>query len=61
MQGLHRQFSRFEALDYAFPVFAHLGEQEVLLKEIYATSDPEDNEEVFGYQKDMQNIGLNPI
>ena len=60
MQGLHRQFSRFETLDYAFPVFAHLGEQEVLLKEIYVTTDPEDNEEVFGYQERYAEYRFKP-
>lgn len=38
-QGLHRQFSRFDALDYAWPSFAHLGEQAVLNREIYAVGD----------------------
>ena len=60
MQGLHRQFSRFEALDYAFPVFAHLGEQEVLLKEIYVTNDDEQNDEVFGYQERYAEYRFKP-
>lgn len=57
-QGLERQFSRKTRFDYYFPVFAHLGEQAILNKEIYLQSDevigdtekPE-NEEVFGYQE----------
>ena len=60
MQGLHRQFSRFEALDYAFPVFAHLGEQEVLLKEIYVTNDEEANETTFGYQERYAEYRFKP-
>lgn len=54
-QGLPRKFTRLERMDYAYPVFAGLGEQEVLSKEIYY--DPMDpgsnagNEEVFGYQQ----------
>jgi len=60
MQGIHRQFSRFEALDYAFPVFAHLGEQEVLLKEIYATTNAEDNEDTFGYQERYAEYRFKP-
>nr|QJB20776.1 MAG: major capsid protein [Microvirus sp.] len=60
MQGLHRQFSRFEALDYAFPVFAHLGEQEVLLKEIFVSSDDEANETIFGYQERYAEYRFKP-
>lgn len=60
MQGLHRQFSRFEALDYAFPVFAHLGEQEVLLKEIYVSNDVDANDEVFGYQERYAEYRFKP-
>ena len=51
MQNLPRLFTRFEALDYALPVFAHLGEQEVLKKEVYVTGDDAQNEEIFGYQE----------
>ena len=60
MQGLHRQFSRFEALDYAFPVFAHLGEQEVLLKEIFVSGDEEANESTFGYQERYAEYRFKP-
>ena len=57
-QGLERGWSRKTRFDFYFPVFAHLGEQAILNKEIYAqddsvigeTGDPE-NEEVFGYQE----------
>jgi len=52
-QGLAKKWSRSTRFDYAFPVFAHLGEQEVLSKELYADGDPStttgDNS-VFGYQ-----------
>jgi len=46
-QGLHRQFTRFDRLDYAWPTFANLGEQEVLKQELYLASNfPK---AVFGY------------
>lgn len=48
-QGLPRKFSRNTRYDYYFPEFAHLGEQAVLNKEIYAADDG-DNDLVFGYQ-----------
>lgn len=47
-QGLPRLFSRFDKLDYLVPLFANLGEQEVLNKEIYANHSNPDG--VFGYQ-----------
>jgi len=49
-QGLLRQFSRSTRWDYYWPALAHLGEQEVLNKEIYAQSDANDDL-VFGYQE----------
>lgn len=47
MQGLARQFSKFDPLDYYWPSFAHIGEQEVKNKEIYIESATP--EATFGY------------
>lgn len=48
--GLHRSFTRFDRLDYAWPSFANIGEQEVRLKELYASQiTSEDPDSVFGY------------
>lgn len=49
-QGIPRKFSRSGRLDFYYPIFAHLGEQAVLKKEIYATGTDKDDE-VFGYQE----------
>lgn len=49
-QGLNRMWSRKTVLDFYWPSFAHLGEQAVLNKEIYAQGTSQDNE-VFGYQE----------
>lgn len=49
-QGLRRMWSRSTRYDFYFPVFAQLGEQAVLNKEIYCTGDSVD-EEAFGYQE----------
>jgi hypothetical protein len=49
-QGLHRKWSRETRYDFYFPVFAHLGEQAILNKEIYATGTSIDDD-VFGYQE----------
>jgi len=46
-QGIPKMFSRNDYLDYAFPTFANLGEQEVKLREIYAFTANSDN--TFGY------------
>lgn len=46
-QGVNKKFLRKAVEDYYWPSFAHLGEQEVLNKEVYAFhSEPEDT---FGY------------
>lgn len=58
-QGLPRMFSRSTRYDFFWPALAHIGEQSVLMKELYcqdpttdtgATGTP-DNERVFGYQE----------
>lgn len=49
-QGLNRMWSRQTRFDFYWPALAHLGEQAVLNKEIYAQGNASDNE-VFGYQE----------
>ena len=47
-QGMEKMWKRFDRLDYYFPSFAHLGEQEVKNYEVMNTGfDPD---ETFGYQ-----------
>lgn len=50
-QGINRHWTRTSYLDYAWPTFAHIGEQEVKNKEIYCppTSTPAVREATFGY------------
>lgn len=48
-QGLHRQWSKFDRFDYFWQEFAHIGEQEILSKELYNNPNESENEEVFGY------------
>lgn len=50
-QGLRRELSRRTRWDYYWPDFAHLGEQGVLNKEIYLSSDSSQNNAAFGYQE----------
>lgn len=49
-QGIPRMFSRRTRFDFYWPVLAHLGEQAILNKEIYAQGTDKDDE-VFGYQE----------
>lgn len=49
-QGINRMWSRRTRYDFYWPTLAHLGEQAVLNKEIYAQGTDED-EGVFGYQE----------
>lgn len=58
-QGLERMFSRKNKLDYYFPVFANLGEQAVLKKELYAQGTATD-EEAFGYQEAWADYRMKP-
>ena len=50
-QGINRMWSRSTVYDWYWPTFAHLGEQAILLKEIYATGNAEQDDSVFGYQE----------
>lgn len=58
-QGVERMFSRKNKLDYYFPVFANLGEQAVLKKELYAQGTATDNE-AFGYQEAWADYRMKP-
>lgn len=49
-QGLPRMFSRQTRYDFYWPALAHIGEQAVLNKEIYAQGTAADDN-VFGYQE----------
>lgn len=47
-QGVERMWTRESIYDYAFPQFAHLGEQEILNREIFADGSADDKN-IFGY------------
>ncbi len=49
-QGLNRMWSRQTRFDFYWPVLAHLGEQAILSKEIFADGSSSD-QDVFGYQE----------
>lgn len=58
-QGLERFWSRKTRFDYYWPVFANIGEQAILNKEIYATGTSADDE-VFGYQEAWADYRYKP-
>ena len=58
-QGLERFWSRKTRFDYYFPVFANIGEQAVLNKEIYATGTDTDDK-AFGYQEAWADYRYKP-
>lgn len=54
MQGMPRHFTRRDKLDYAWPEFAHLGEQEIKNREIYISAAGDETiyaNAVFAYQQ----------
>lgn len=59
-QGIPRHWNRTSHLDYAWPTFAHIGEQAVLNKEIYSDRDDDLDEEVFGYIPRYSEYRYNP-
>lgn len=58
-QGLERMWSRKTNLDFYYPVFANLGEQAILKKEIYLTGTDTD-EQAFGYQEAWAEYRMKP-
>lgn len=58
-QGIERFWSRKDRFDYYWPVFANIGEQAILNKEIFAQGNSEDDE-VFGYQEAWADYRYKP-
>lgn len=59
-QGIERMWFRKDKLDYYYPVFANLGEQAVLKRELYATGEKANDESVFGYQEAWAEYRMKP-
>jgi len=57
-QGLDRFWSRQDRLDYYLPVLAHISEQPVYTKELYALANNKDD--VFGYQEAWADYRYKP-
>lgn len=58
-QGIRKLWSRSTRYDFYFPVFAHLGEQAILNKEIYSDGSANDAL-VFGYQERWAEYRYHP-
>lgn len=58
-QGIERFWNRRSRFDYYWPVFANIGEQAILNKEIYAQGNSKDDE-VFGYQEAWADYRYKP-
>lgn len=58
-QGIEKLWSRTEKFDFYWPEFAHLGEQAVLNKEIFAQGNTDD-EKAFGYQEAYSEYRMTP-
>lgn len=49
--GVHKMWDRLTQYDYYFPAFAGLGEQAILVRELYATGTVPNDTNVFGFQE----------
>ena len=58
-QGINKQWLRTTREEFYWPSFAHLGEQAILNKEIYAQGTDIDNQ-VFGYQERYAELRYHP-
>lgn len=59
-QGLNRMWSRRTRFDFYLPALAHIGEQAVLQKEIFASGVPAEDDTVFGYQERFAEYRYKP-
>lgn len=59
-QGLNRMWSRSTRYDFYWPALAHIGEQAVLQKEIFASGVPAEDDLVFGYQERYAEMRYKP-
>lgn len=59
-QGLEKFWSRSTRYDFYTPLFANLGEQGVLNKEIYVTGNTSQDNAVFGYQERAAEYRYSP-
>lgn len=59
-QGLNRMWSRKTRFDFFWPALAHIGEQAVLQKEIFATGVAAADNKVFGYQERFAEYRYKP-
>lgn len=50
INGIRRQLIKTDRYDYFWPDFQNIGEQEIHNWELWASTDPSDNEGTFGYQ-----------
>lgn len=58
--GLNRMWSRKTRFDFYLPALAHIGEQAVLNKEIFATGTLPQDDQVFGYQERFAEYRYKP-
>ena len=59
-QGLNRMWLRQTRVDHYWPVFAHLGEQEIFNAEIFTIGDDVQDTSVFGYQERFAEYRYHP-
>ena len=59
-QGVEKAWTRKRRYDFYWPVFANLGEQAILNKEIYFKPASDANDEVFGYQEAWYDYRFKP-
>lgn len=53
-QGIPREYSKTTRYEFGIPLLAHIGEQGVKVKELYATGVANTDNTVFGYQPNYQ-------
>ncbi|AXH77557.1 MAG: major capsid protein [Microviridae sp.] len=59
-QGIAREWQRFDKLEYAWPSFAQLGEQEIKNSELYFDNAGVNNAGTFGYQSRYAEYKFKP-
>lgn len=59
-QGVRKDWLKNDIMDFVIPMFVNLGDKEVLTKELYYTGDPNNDNKIFGFQRQYNDYRYTP-
>ncbi len=59
-QGVRKDWLKKDIMDFVIPMFVNLGDREVLTKELYYTGNPNNDNKIFGFQRQYNDYRYTP-